>query len=203
MYPLDLLYKTIIAGWRKLILQRLYSCEKFRQVSLLALALLSSENLVPAFADAVEEYTAKSVLALNLARFTDWPSEVDKGHNGTIHLCVLGDTVVQDAFILIDKKQIDHKTLSVLNINKRMQLNQCHVLYIGAETINPKQFFEESQYRHVLTIGETDDFLEQGGMVYLEMTDTKINLHINLRATQEAGVRISSRVLKLATIINS
>jgi hypothetical protein len=76
------------------------------------------------------------------------------------------------------------------------------VLYISAEINKTAQLLEESQKRHILTIGETDDFLAKGGMVYLEMTNAKINLHINLGVTQKAGVRISSRVLKLATIFN-
>jgi YfiR/HmsC-like len=39
-------------------------------------------------------------------------------------------------------------------------------------------------------------------MVYLELTDARINLHINVSATQKAGLQISARVLKLATIFN-
>lgn len=164
-----------------------------------ALLIVAELFLMPTLADAVEEYTAKSAFALNLARFTEWPPKVFKD-NATINFCVLGDEVVQQIFILLDKRQIDTKTLSVININNTKELDQCQVLYVNAETIKTAQLIEESLKRHILTIGETDNFLEQGGMVYLEINDAKINLHINLSATNKAGVTISSRVLKLTTI---
>lgn len=182
--------------------ERLFSHEKFRQGMLIAAVLWLYDGMMPAFADAVQEYTAKSVLALNLARYREWPPEAFKANSSAVNLCVLGDEVVQQAFILIDKKPVGSKMLSVHNLNRSKDLNQCQLLYISAETGKTAQWLGESFKRHILTIGEADDFLEQGGMVYLEMTDAKINLHVNVTATQKAGVRISSRVLKLATIFN-
>jgi len=168
------------------------------------LVILSALNLYGAcklsYADAVQEYTAKSVLALNLARYSDWPPEVFLDSGGTVNLCLLGDEVVQKAFNIIEKKPVGSKTLSVININESKQLEHCHLLYICADSVNATQWLEESSKRHILTIGESEDFLGQGGMVYLEMSDPKINLNVNLAATQKAGVQISSRVLKLATI---
>lgn len=169
-----------------------------------AIAVLSSHMVLPvAHAEAVEEYTIKSVLTLNLIRFTDWPAEVFKGNDGTVNLCVLGDDAVQQAFTLIDKKRVGDRMLSAHNINTSgSQLGQCQVLYVSMETNNITQWLQESHKRPILTIGETDGFLGQGGMVYLKMADAKIHLHINLKATKAAGIWISARVLKLATIFN-
>jgi len=175
---------------------------KVRRV-LSVIAILSAyAGWMPACADAVEEYTAKSVLTLNLARFIDWPPEVFKDGSTTVNVCVLGDDAVQQTFTVIDKKPVGNRTLSLRNVNDKSQVDQCQVLYISAETDKTARLFEESRKRHILTIGESDNFLAEGGMVYLEMGDAKINLHINLIASQKAGVHISSRVLKLATIFN-
>lgn len=166
------------------------------------LATLSLAALAAAVADPVEEYTAKSVLSLNLARFSEWSSEAFKDNNTSVNLCLLGDAAIQQAFSLINKKQVGNRTLTVLNINDDKQLDQCHLLYISAEWHIPARLFEESFKRHILTIGEAEDFLKHGGMVYLDIANAKINLNINLSATQKAGIQISSRVLKLATIFN-
>ncbi|PPD41094.1 MAG: hypothetical protein CTY16_16350 [Methylobacter sp.] len=168
------------------------------------IAVLSSHMVLPAAqAEAADEYTIKSVLTLNLIRFTDWPTEVFKGNDGTVNLCVLGDDAVQHAFTLIDKKRVGDRMLSAHNINAGgSQLGQCQVLYVSMETNNITQWLQESHKRPILTIGETDGFLGQGGMVYLKMADAKIHLHINLKATKAAGIWISARVLKLATIFN-
>ena len=166
----------------------------------LLVAALVAYGGQPVHADAVQEYTAKSVLALNLARYTEWPPEAFKDGGTTLSLCVLGDEVVQQAFALIDKKQVGGRILSVRGTDDGRHLDPCQLLYVSADAENTALLFEESRKRHILTIGETEDFLAQGGMVYLEMADPKINLHVNLDATQKAGVRISARVLKLAII---
>ncbi|MDO9103490.1 MAG: YfiR family protein [Methylovulum sp.] len=167
------------------------------------IAILSAyAGWTPACADAVGEYAAKSVLTLNLARFTDWPPEVFKDSSATVNVCVLGDEAVQQAFTVIDKKRVGNRTLSLHNINGDKRVELCHVLYISAETAITARLFEQSRKQPILTIGDGDSFLAQGGMVYLEMVDAKIKLHINLSAAQKAEVHISSRVLKLATIFN-
>ena len=167
---------------------------------LLVSAIMSCVGLAPSYADSIQEYTAKSVLALNLARYSDWPLAAVIDDHATVNLCLLGDDVVQQAFGMIDKKQVGNKALSVLNISKSQDLSSCHLLYISGNTDNTTQLIQESYKHHILTIGETDDFLTQGGIVYLEIADSKINLNVNVEASQKAGIQISARVLKLATI---
>jgi hypothetical protein len=53
----------------------------------------------------------------------------------------------------------------------------------------------------VLTVGETDGFAEQGGMVNLKLESGRVQIQINLSAAEEARVRISSKLLSLAQII--
>jgi YfiR/HmsC-like len=154
------------------------------------------------FADSVEEYTAKSILTLNLARFSEWPPEVFKANTSTVNLCLIGNEADFQPFNMIDKKQVGNKSLLLHNISNIKQLDDCHLLYVSADTRINAGLIEDSYKRHILTIGETEDFLGNGGAVYLEVIDSKITLHVNLAATQKAGVQISSRVLKLATIYN-
>ena len=178
-----------------------YSHRRMTLVRLGALFLISCLAVYrPCYADAVDEYTVKSVLALNLARYSEWPPEIFKSDSSTINLCILGSEIVQQAFALINSKSIGNKTLSVRNINDSKQLENCQLLFTGADAVIAPQLYAESYRQHTLTIGEAEDFLKKGGMIYMEMTDAKINLHVNLSAVQKAEVQISSRVLKLATI---
>ena len=191
-----------LANCPRTMAKRPLSRKKRWQVPLMTAALTFYGGWVPVLADAVQEYTAKSVLALNLARYSEWPPDVFKDNGSSINLCVLGDDVVQQAFALIDKKQIGDKTLSVRDIKDDKHLDHCQLLYASEDAAGSIRLLEESQKQHILTIGETEDFLAHGGMVYLELTDARINLHVNISATQKAGLQISARVLKLATIFN-
>ncbi|MBK8814746.1 MAG: YfiR family protein [Methylococcaceae bacterium] len=166
------------------------------------MTVMISINLKTVVADSVEEYTAKSILALNLARFSEWPLETFKENKTSVDLCIWGDSTIVNAFSMIDKKPVGNKSLSLRKLSDVTQLENCHLLYIGEEKRNIAGLIEESYKRHILTIGENEDFLSNGGAVYLEVADSKINLHVNVSAMEKAGVRISSRVLKLATIFN-
>lgn len=164
--------------------------------------MIALSNLPLSFADSVEEYTAKSVLTLNLARFSEWPPDVFSENKTLVNLCLIGDDTIVKAFAMIDKKPVGNKNLSILNITGNRQLDRCQMLYVSSDTGKISQLIEESYKRHILTIGETDDFLADGGGVYFEVNSSKITLHVNLNAVEKSGVRINSRVLKLATIYN-
>ena len=51
----------------------------------------------------------------------------------------------------------------------------------------------------MLTVGDTGGFLEQGGIVNFVLEGTKVRFEISQEAAQRAGIRISSRLLRLAT----
>ena len=53
----------------------------------------------------------------------------------------------------------------------------------------------------VLTVGDTADFASEGGIIGLRLDGERIRLSVNLTAAERAKVRISSRLLSLATII--
>jgi hypothetical protein len=52
-----------------------------------------------------------------------------------------------------------------------------------------------------MTVGESDGFLEQGGMIRLDVEEGKIRFAINLDASEQAGLKISSRMLLLAKTV--
>jgi hypothetical protein len=165
---------------------------------LLGLGLLLNTQL--AFAQSLEEQTVVAALALNIVRFTTWPA--DAPMKETIDFCVIGDNVVQQAFVGIDHKPVGNKTLRVINLSRLRNYEQCHVLYISDLSQNILlQVFAEIKKRPLLTIGESDEFAEQGGMIGLENVNSKITLHINLPVARESNLNISARLLKLAKII--
>jgi hypothetical protein len=53
----------------------------------------------------------------------------------------------------------------------------------------------------ILTVGETDDFIQQGGMIGFCLQGKKIRFDINLNAAQRANLKISSRLLLLAKTV--
>ncbi len=62
---------------------------------------------------------------------------------------------------------------------------------------------ERLRNRGVLTVGETDSFAKQRGMVGLVKKGNQIQIQINLEAARDAGIKISSRLMSVATLIDA
>jgi hypothetical protein len=63
------------------------------------------------------------------------------------------------------------------------------------------EVLEKVSDKNVLTIGESDDFLERGGIINLARRDRKVGLEVNLTAAGKARLKINSRLLSVAQVV--
>jgi hypothetical protein len=49
-----------------------------------------------------------------------------------------------------------------------------------------------------LTVGEAEEFLPRGGMIRLLVDEGKVRFDISTRSAEQAGLKVSSQLLKLA-----
>lgn len=173
------------------------------RAGLLTLCLLTGMGLcIDVHAGTVEEYTIKSALILNFARFTDWPPEAFADLPDTLHICIVGDDAVVDAFAGIKGKHVGKRRLAVRKVRSTRRLQDCHLLFVsGSNRGRLPQIFAAIKGKPVLTIGEMADFAESGGIINLVKAGGKMRFKVNLKAARRAGLKISSRILKLATIV--
>ena len=81
-------------------------------------------------------------------------------------------------------------------------LQEARVLFIsGSEKDRVPKLLQAVQGACVLTISETDQFAQHGGMVNLVMRDELVRFEVNVAATARAGLRLSSKALKYAIIV--
>lgn len=180
----------------------LFSAFKIVPVLMIFL-LLECGSFRTVLADTLEEYTVKAALSLNFARFTEWPLDGFAANSSVVTICTLGDNVIHDAFSGVEKKTIGKKTITVINLTRIRDLNQCQLLFVsGMEKNKTIQLIDEIKLSPILTIGEDDDFIKSGGMVILKIVDGKVSMQINLDAVKKARLQINSRVLKLAKIVS-
>jgi hypothetical protein len=55
----------------------------------------------------------------------------------------------------------------------------------------------------VLTVSDISDFARQGGMIGFVIEDGRVKIQINLQAVNNAGLKISAKLLEVAKIISS
>jgi hypothetical protein len=84
-------------------------------------------------------------------------------------------------------------------VQSAVEATNCQVFFVGAL---PKekvpQLLSDLGTAKVLTVGETDHFIDLGGMINFVKESNKIRFQINETAAKNAGLKISSKLLSLA-----
>lgn len=151
----------------------------------------------------VEKQSVLAVLTLNIARFTRWPESAFNNAEAPMNLCVFGGNIVQQSFENLNKKSISNRTIHTINLSRLRNLTQCHLLYLSElDQSRLAPLLKELQGKPILTIGENIKFLQAGGMVGLNLSEGKMQLNINLPPVSQSNLSISSRLLKLAKIVD-
>lgn len=174
-----------------------------RTALMLFIAVIAGVAYRAEAADFAKEYVVKAAISLNLARFTEWPESALAADNLNINLCVFGNKNLQQAFAQMEKKSLGKRFLHIIQMKTPLHMEQCNMVYVSKLEDAPLiQLLSVVAGQPTLSIGEADDFLAQGGQVNLKMKEGKINIQVNLDAVTRSGIKISSRVLALTSIIN-
>jgi hypothetical protein len=169
-----------------------------RLALLACIALRAHADIAP-----IDEYQVKAAFLYNFAKFVEWPREAFGKSTDPIGICVIGQnpfgSSLEDA---VSGKTVNGRAFVVRQISDIKQASRCHILFVSAsERRRYSAILGDARAGGVLTVGETDGFAEQGGMVNLKLESGRVQIQINLSAAEEARVRISSKLLSLAQII--
>jgi len=147
-----------------------------------------------------EEYQVKGAFLLNFTKFVDWPPQAFQGPGEPIAICILG----RNPFGLgLDRAAqgvvVANRTVSVRQVADGQEASQCQIVFIGAsERKHSRAWLEALRGRSVVTVGEAEDFLANGGVVNFKLEREKIRIEINMAAADRAGLHISAKLLNLA-----
>lgn len=93
------------------------------------------------------------------------------------------------------------RPLQIEHYRGAKDIKHCHLLFVGrAETGRLDAILEAVASKSVLTVGETEDFLDHGGMIVLSAERNRVRLRINTSALRSASLDVSSKLLRVADI---
>jgi len=153
-----------------------------------------------AAAQQASEYQVKAAFLLNFTKFVDWPPAAFADPNAPFTICVLGDdpfgTVLDQ---IVEGEKVNERRLAVRRIH-------------GKETAGCQELFvtsSEKDVRHmlanlgpgVLTIGEGEDFIRDGGIIAFVVEHRRVRFDINQSAAANADLRLSSKLLSVARTV--
>lgn len=73
-----------------------------------------------------------------------------------------------------------------------------HMLFVGADAGRAGAMLRAAQQANVLTVTETDNGLQQGGVINFRLVDDRVRFEVSLAAAERSGLKLSSRLLSVA-----
>ncbi len=154
-----------------------------------------SAPLQPVRAQAIVEADLKTALVYNFALFTEWVAGDPDSAERSFTICYAG-TEMAEAFAQIAAKSIRSRTVLPRPIPVEGPYRGCQVVYWHDG--NVRRALPEKAGHGVLTIGNGAEFLARGGMIEMHVEDSRVVFSINVESARVAGIRFSSKLLRLA-----
>jgi len=169
---------------------------------IIASAMITAQAQAPT---AYSEYQVKAAQIYKFAKFVEWPSLSGTDLNRPVVVGILGeDPFGQDIEAVIGGKTADGRRLVIKRFPKLQSLGPCHILFVSSSQRNSlRQVFAAVKGSGVLTVGETDQFAQEGGVIQFVIDGGKVHLVINQAAAERAGVKISAKLLAMARVIRA
>lgn len=175
---------------------------RLRQIEciLLSLGLLLAAAHGRAQVPAPSEYQLKAAFLFNFAKFIDWPPETFAADKAPFVIGILGaNPFGNELEQTVAGKKINDHPITIQLIHAGSEATNCHILFISnSEKPRLPETIQSLRGAAVLTVGETDGFVESGGMVNFVQEANKIRFQINDEAAKAARLKISSKLLSLA-----
>jgi YfiR/HmsC-like len=147
----------------------------------------------------LNEYQVKAAFLLNFANFVEWPQGTFAGTDDRFSVCVLGKNPFgQNLDVLAKRKTAEGRLFDVRQIPGVKESAGCQIVFVSSSERLRYRVIIEGLKSGILTVGETDDFAEQGGAMELVVVEGKVQIKIDARAAKDRNLRVSSHLLSLA-----
>lgn len=166
------------------------------RTSLLRLSAVLLAGLLAGVAPAraAGEYELKAAFLYNFAVFTEWPAPPAE-----VKVCIIGHDPFGSSIFPLNKKTVRGSTVRVRHIASASEARGCQLLFIAAsEHGNVSQITGHLRDEPVLTVAEANGYDHREVAIVLVSSNNRIGFEINQRTAQQAGLKLSSQLLKLA-----
>lgn len=147
----------------------------------------------PATVSASLEYQVKAAFLLNFTKFVEWPPGAFAVPDAPLRICIVGSDPFGRAIDqIVEGESVRGHKIVVQRIRTDRE-RSCQVIYFSNGTAA-----SGSVTPAILTVGEGEEFLRQGGMIGFVIDNRRVRFDINLKAATDAGLKLSSKLLSVA-----
>lgn len=155
-------------------------------------------------ANAPTEDQVKAAFLLNFPKYVEWPPGTFADSASPIVLTIVADRGVEkEVRRMAQGKLFNGRALEVRTAEADDAIaNDCQIVFISfAEERRARAILAGFAGRAVLTVGESEDFFADGGMINLVRHEQKVRLAVNLPVAEARELKISSKLLSVADVV--
>jgi hypothetical protein len=142
------------------------------------------------------EYQLKAAFLYNFAAFTEWPPQV----GSVLTLCIYGRDPFGVEIDGLNGKATGTRTLAVQRRTSAAALQGCQIVFIASADIGQLQRLLDSvRGMPVLVVADSPGAAHLGAALNMKLAQGRITFEANLVAARGAGLKLSARMLSLAT----
>jgi hypothetical protein len=151
------------------------------------------------------DYDVKAAYLFNFGRFTTWPAAGAGGDGAVFGVCVLGRDPFGAALDgMVTGEMIDGKRVTVRRIARAADTEGCRILFVSAsEDAELAHILQTLVGSRILTVSDLPQFVERGGMIQFVSDGKKIRFTVNVPAATQAGLMLSSELLRVAAAVRA
>jgi len=151
------------------------------------------------------EYDLKAAFVFNFVQFVTWPDSAFAEANSPYVIGILGENPFGSALEdMVRGEKVNGRPLEVRKVANTKEVEECHILFVSrSEAAGLETVLWRVRAKPVLTVSEIDEFTERGGIIRLYNAGNKVRFQINAEEARAAGLRISSKLLRLAEVVTT
>jgi hypothetical protein len=186
----------------KILKEKFFRTQIFRIIFFITIINFSLPKI--SIAQSEVEYKLKAAYLLNFLEFIEFPANAFKTPVSPVVITILGkDPFGKIIDEIVSGEKIRNHPIVVKRIQTLNNLDNCHVLFISSsEKDNIYSILRKTKDSPVLTISDVEGFGKLGLGINFYLESSKIRFEINLTPLLESDIKVSSKLLRLAKVIN-
>jgi hypothetical protein len=151
------------------------------------------------------EYPVKAEFLERFTHFIGWPAASFASADSTFVVCVMGANPF-GAYLanLIATRRLQGRPAELRSVSDPTKLDGCHLVFIAAsERDHLYSIVKHTDGRPILTVGDTEGFARAGVLINLYIDDDNVRFEINVAAVKDSGLKFSSKLFKLAQLVDA
>ena len=154
-------------------------------------------------AEVSKEYQLKAAFLYNFTKFIEWPPQHFAHGERPIVIGLVGTNFFDHELEkIVQSRKVNGREITIIQVESAAEARSADLLFFGdVEKQDSREILEAIRGTDILTVGQSEQFSALGGMITFKMEVDKVRFEINQDSAEQAGLKISAQLLKLATAV--